>query len=90
MLRSDPASGERPMTWQTWWGIARRQMAYKELLTERIAEWTEERIAECTDTRILEGVVKLTDRVERHKARMGRHEKRMESLSDRRERLSLH
>lgn len=52
--------------------IMRRHVWYMELLKRRMAEWPEERVATCRDLRELAYVIKLTERVERHYARMDR------------------
>ena len=61
------------MNWKTWWAIARRQMRYKHLLTERLAAWSPERIDACADPGELAAVIALSERIEKHQARMDRH-----------------
>jgi hypothetical protein len=62
------------MKWHLWHPIARRHMAYYAVLQERMAERTKERIEACTNREVLAGVIKPTERVERNRARMDRHQ----------------
>ena len=64
------------MSFSTWEAIARRHFWYRELLHEWMKEWPEERVYACTDMRILLAVIKLTERVERHRDRTDRHMER--------------
>lgn len=73
----------REMSWETWWGIAQRQVRYKQRLDERMAEWSTERINTSWDLRELQGVIKLARRVIRHKQRLERHHDRGAVFLDR-------
>ena len=64
------------MSFDTWKAIGDRHLWYKRLLHDRVQEWTRERIESCRDLSTLQGVVRLTERVERHDERMDRHSKR--------------
>ena len=77
------------MKWHTWHAIARRHMAYYAVLHKQMAEWTEERINACVDRDVLADMIKLTERVERHHARMDRHDKKIEALEDLDEHIRL-
>ncbi len=61
------------MRFETWEAIAAKHLRYRELLMTRMAEWSESRVAACTDPQELRDVMRLTERVEQHEARMGRH-----------------
>ena len=61
------------MKFSTWEVIAKRHVWYRALLVERMAEWPETRVDACTDLQRLQYVLKLSERVERHQARMDRH-----------------
>jgi hypothetical protein len=61
------------MTFETWEAIMRRLVWYRGVLSVRMAEWPEARVDACTDVEELQGLVRLTERVERNEARMDRH-----------------
>jgi hypothetical protein len=64
------------MSFSTWQAIAQRHLRYRKYLEERLKEWPEDRVNACKDMTVLESIIELTDRVERHQARMDRHAER--------------
>jgi len=64
------------MSFDTWRAIAARHIRFRDLLVDKMKEWPQERIDACKDLPTLQGVIRLTERVERHQERMDRHSKR--------------
>jgi hypothetical protein len=57
-----------------WVAVARRQLWFKDLVEARLGDVIDlDAIVRTSDPTVLRSIIKLTDRIERHYARMQRH-----------------
>jgi hypothetical protein len=61
--------------WSVWVAIARRQLWFNDLVEARLSDVCidDDAIVHTSDPTVLRSIIKLTDRIERHHARMRRH-----------------
>ena len=63
------------MKWSVWVAIARRQLWFKDLVETRLSDVgiDDDAIVRTNDPTVLRSIITLTNRIERHYARMERH-----------------